>query len=142
MSKLEKIADEMMNELYTNSTPRITWKQFIKKYRNTGIQGHKKHKISKEKCEAILEKYTKKLPTRYRNSLAMLWLDLAPSYKGSRTITLDLGKEKKCNTCEGFGLWGMGDPCPIGPMDASDGMPTIACPECGANKNPIKKKKK
>lgn len=45
--------------------------------------------------------------------------------------------KKKCNTCWGFGLWGIGDACPMGPMDASDGMPTKACPECGANPNPI-----
>jgi hypothetical protein len=26
----------------------------------------------------------------------------------------------------------------MGEMDARGGMPTIACPECGANKNPTK----
>lgn len=49
-------------------------------------------------------------------------------------------KKKKCNTCWGYGVWVMGDASPMGPMDASDGMPTKACPECGANPNPIKKK--
>jgi hypothetical protein len=29
----------------------------------------------------------------------------------------------------------------MGPIDASDGMPTIECPECKANKNPIKGEK-
>jgi len=43
-----------------------------------------------------------------------------------------------CKTCLGYGLWGMGNASPMGPMDASDGMPTKACPECGANPNPIK----
>jgi hypothetical protein len=46
---------------------------------------------------------------------------------------------KKCGTCWGNGLWPDGT-APMGPMDASDGMPTIPCPECGANPNPIKKK--
>jgi translation initiation factor RLI1 len=78
MSKLEKIADKMMNELYTNSTPRITWKQFVKKYKDTKIRGYEKHTISQEKCEAILDKYVKKVPKMYRSSLRMLWLDLAP----------------------------------------------------------------
>jgi hypothetical protein len=32
----------------------------------------------------------------------------------------------------------MGDSSPMGIMDAHGGMPTIACPECGANRNPIK----
>jgi hypothetical protein len=43
----------------------------------------------------------------------------------------------KCKTCRGYGLWYYGDPSPMGPVDASDGMPTIPCPECGANANPI-----
>lgn len=44
--------------------------------------------------------------------------------------------EKKCKTCYGYGLWGIGQACPMGPMDASDGLPTKPCPECGANANP------
>lgn len=43
--------------------------------------------------------------------------------------------KKKCGTCWGNGLWPDGT-APMGPMDASDGMPTKACPECGANPNP------
>ena len=42
----------------------------------------------------------------------------------------------KCNTCNGFGMWAMGDPSPMGYIDGQDGMPTIPCPECGSNKNP------
>lgn len=45
----------------------------------------------------------------------------------------------RCNTCWGYGLHALGDSCPMGPMDASDGMPTIKCPECGANANPYNK---
>lgn len=45
-------------------------------------------------------------------------------------------EERKC--CFGYGLWGVGEPCPIGYLDAQDGMPTLPCPVCGANKNPIK----
>lgn len=48
-------------------------------------------------------------------------------------------KIKKCSTCNGYGLWSFGDPSPMGEMDANDGTPTIKCPECGANKNPIEK---
>jgi len=44
--------------------------------------------------------------------------------------------QKEC--CYGFGLWAIGDACPMGPMDAKDGMPTIACPECGSNANPVR----
>ena len=36
----------------------------------------------------------------------------------------------------GYGLWAIGDHSPMGPMDAAEGWPTIACPECGANANP------
>jgi hypothetical protein len=46
---------------------------------------------------------------------------------------------KKCGTCYGWGMWAMGDATPMGPMDGSDGMPTIACPECGSNPNPTGK---
>ena len=45
---------------------------------------------------------------------------------------------KKCKTCYGYGLHYLGDASPVGPIDASDGYPTIPCPECGANKNPVK----
>jgi hypothetical protein len=45
-------------------------------------------------------------------------------------------KEKSCKTCWGFGMHALGEACPMGPMDASDGMPTVACPECGADANP------
>lgn len=46
-----------------------------------------------------------------------------------------------CKTCYGHGLWAIGDPSPMGPMDAGDGMPTKKCPECGANDNPRSEKK-
>lgn len=36
-----------------------------------------------------------------------------------------------CRTCWGHGIWAIGDPVPMGPMDAQGGMPTTACPECG-----------
>ena len=47
-----------------------------------------------------------------------------------------LNKEASC--CYGFGLWAIGDACPMGPMDARDGMPTIPCPVCKCDANPIK----
>lgn len=40
---------------------------------------------------------------------------------------------RKCSTCNGFGLWAIGDPSPMGGMDAADGCPVKKCPECGAN---------
>ena len=49
-------------------------------------------------------------------------------------------KEKeKCNLCYGYGFWCWGHIAPMGPMDASDGVPTMPCPKCGANPNPVKK---
>ena len=50
-------------------------------------------------------------------------------------------KNKKCKTCWGYGFWVIGDACPMGPLDASDGFPTIKCPECGANPNPMEEEK-
>lgn len=45
---------------------------------------------------------------------------------------------KKCKTCYGYGLHYLGEHTPVGPIDASDGYPTLPCPECGANANPKK----
>ena len=42
--------------------------------------------------------------------------------------------KKECGSCYGFGFWAVGDRVPMGRMDAGDGMPTKACPECGAGK--------
>lgn len=47
---------------------------------------------------------------------------------------------KKCKTCWGYGLHYLGEHTPMGRLDALDGMPTQACPECGANPNSIKQK--
>ena len=44
---------------------------------------------------------------------------------------------KPCDTCYGYGLWGMGESSPMGPIDAADGYPTYPCPEFGANANPL-----
>ena len=47
-------------------------------------------------------------------------------------------QDKKCVGCFGYGVWAIGDPTPMGPMDASDGVPTKPCPVCKANKNQMK----
>lgn len=82
-------------------------------------------------------------------------ITIPPSKKGGITIVIpnsvnkqiadiinkSVSKRKsisKCKTCLGYGLWACGTASPMGPMDASDGMPTLACPECGANPNPKK----
>ena len=48
-------------------------------------------------------------------------------------------KTKPCKTCQGYGLWEIGMPTSMGRMDAAGGIPTIPCPECGANANPVTK---
>ncbi len=48
----------------------------------------------------------------------------------------------ECQHCYGYGLWAIGAPSPMGPMDASDGYPTIPCKNCGSDANPIEKWKK
>lgn len=48
-------------------------------------------------------------------------------------------KNSKCKTCLGHGLWSYGDPAPMGPLDAADGMPAKECPECGAGGKTRKK---
>lgn len=41
----------------------------------------------------------------------------------------------ECTLCHGFGLHALGDPSPMGRMDAQDGLPTQVCPECGQSYN-------
>lgn len=135
-TKAEKIAQQMMNELYTNSKPRITWTQYKKKYSKTNIKGYEKHYITQQKAEKILEKYKEKLPTLYRDSLAMLWLDYCPKYY-KKSIKIKTNKKideykNTCKTCLGYGVWKIGDASPLGPVDFSDGIEGQTCPECGA----------
>ena len=52
-----------------------------------------------------------------------------------------MNKNKSCDKCDGYGLWFNDPKSPMGPIDASDGIPTIPCPKCKANANPIKKRK-
>lgn len=47
----------------------------------------------------------------------------------------------KCKSCYGYGFWCWGDIEPMGSIDAMDGVPTIKCPECGANPNPVNQTK-
>lgn len=42
-----------------------------------------------------------------------------------------------CTHCVGYGMWPDGSNLPMGPLDAEDGAPTIECPFCGANPNPL-----
>lgn len=60
-------------------------------------------------------------------------------HSNGKTIKIDCPNcNGKCKTCYGYGLWTDGT-APMGPMDASDGMPTIPCPECKADANPREK---
>ena len=43
----------------------------------------------------------------------------------------------KCKICYGYGFWAWGPIQPMGPLDAEDGMPTMKCPLCMSNPNPI-----
>lgn len=61
-------------------------------------------------------------------------------FKGGKYV---MAKQKdECKSCYSYGLWYLGDPSPMGQIEASDGMGTIACPECKANANPIKRRVK
>lgn len=51
-------------------------------------------------------------------------------------LVKNMETKNKCKTCNGYGLWAIGDHTPMGFFD-SHSMPTIACPECGADANPV-----
>lgn len=45
-------------------------------------------------------------------------------------------KKTDCTLCYGYGMWAKGSPSPMRQEEASNKMPTIPCPQCGANANP------
>lgn len=106
--------------------------------------------------EETVESNTEKIKTRINSAIKEIksgkYIELPPKKAGDLKVVipdcvskqlLDIFnkplaspiKPKKCKTCMGYGLWRDGT-APMGPMDATDGMPTMACPECGANHNP------
>lgn len=74
-----KILFKCLDEMYKHSTPRITWKQYVKKYYDTGVAGCEKHKISEKNYNRIYEKYRKKMHHRWHNAFGMGLLYYAPS---------------------------------------------------------------
>ena len=75
--KYQKIYEECLNELYLNSEPPISWKDYRIRYWNTKTQGFLNHYLPEDKCEKIMKKYRKRLPEY--DSLAWLILDLGPT---------------------------------------------------------------
>ena len=66
------------------------------------------------------------------------FVDHAAAQKRRKNTKSKLPKKPECKTCWGYGLHADGT-APMGPMDAGDGMPTMACPECKRNPNPCRK---
>ena len=66
-------------------------------------------------------------------------VDHAAAQKRRKNTKSKQPKKPECKTCWGYGLHADGT-APMGPMDAGDGMPTSACPECKKNPNPMRKK--
>jgi len=72
----------------------------------------------------------KKSPSTLPDLATLTGRSQSPKYRGGEDMI-------KCSVCKwGFGLWGIGEPAPMGPCDAEDGCPTVKCPKCGGNKNP------
>jgi hypothetical protein len=65
-------------------------------------------------------------------------VDHAAAQKRRKNTKSKLPKKPECKTCWGYGLHRDGT-APMGPMDAGDGLPTMACPECKRNPNPCRK---
>lgn len=93
--------------------------------------------IKQGKCITLPSKKKGEYKIVIPDSVSKQIIDIANQTKGCSN-SAKLAKIKKCSTCSGNGLWPDGT-APMGPMDAADGMPTIACPECGANRNPYAK---
>jgi len=69
------------------------------------------------------------LPPKKKGGLKVV----IPDCVSQQIIDITNKYAKKCGTCLGYGLWAIGDASPVGRMDASDGVPTKPCPECGAD---------
>lgn len=41
-------------------------------------------------------------------------------------------EENKCPDCYGFGIWAIGDNCPMGLLDFLDSSPVKICKSCGS----------
>lgn len=50
-------------------------------------------------------------------------------------------KIKECSTCQGYGMWSFGLYTSMGELDSKGGIPTLPCPSCGSNANPINNQK-
>ena len=64
-NELRKLGLQMLNELYKNSKPSITWNQVVKKYSGKHEPFYSKHLIDKEKSEKILDKYKAKCHNKF-----------------------------------------------------------------------------
>jgi hypothetical protein len=92
--------------------------------------------LNKDQVRAVLEALLKEVLSETEPRIITPIVTVVDLKKRCLEVT-----KGKCDTCFGFGLWPDGT-APMGPMDAEDGMPTIACPKCLANRNPIKDKKR
>jgi hypothetical protein len=80
MVELKKLGLQMLNELYKHATPSSTWNSVVKKYSGKHEPFYQNFYLSKEKSEKILDKYKKKCRNKFESdSIAMLWLDFAPT---------------------------------------------------------------
>jgi len=79
VEKVRCIADQMLSELYSKATPPARWDEIKKKYAGTKIRFFELHYLPLEDSEKILNKYQKKVRKFWRNSLALVWLDFAPT---------------------------------------------------------------
>lgn len=102
---------------------------------------------SEDKTEKRVKEIEGKISEAKKEVKAGKCITILPKKKGGLKVVIPncvqkqlkdiIDKEsKKCGTCMGYGLWAFGASSPMGPMDARDGNPTLACPECGANRNP------
>ena len=78
-SKIVRLGEQMLNELYKKSVPSITWKQFVKKYKGTEQRGFENYTLFDYEAEEILAKYKKKVSSSHdKDCLGWLWLDFCP----------------------------------------------------------------
>jgi hypothetical protein len=76
---------QCLNEMYLISDPPISWEDVEKTYPNVKAF-YLKHQISLEDYNRIKEKYRKKLPKLYHNSLDWELLNYSPTFKKGEKI--------------------------------------------------------
>ena len=89
-----KKAEKCLDEMYRKAIPSITWKEYVERYSNSGIEGFRNHKLEENRLTEIWKKHEKKIPQFWRASFDMFVMSYSP-------ISLGSNRDIFCERCNG-----------------------------------------